>query len=116
MPGAACPGSGAGATSARTAARAERLAEFAATSSEYIAHEVVDAVVARDASGLFQFPPEVLSLMGFWEQANRPNPLGLHRVRVVELAGNRLEVGPIEAIDGTPVVDVKPVLPGAADS
>ena len=47
---------------------------------------------------------------------DRPNPLGLHRVRVVEIAGNRLRVGPIEAIDGTPVVDLKPVLPGAADS
>ena len=47
---------------------------------------------------------------------DRPNPLGLHRVRVVEIAGNRLKVGPIEAIDGTPVVDVKPILPGVADS
>src|SRR5262245_6624021 len=47
---------------------------------------------------------------------DRPNPLGLHRVRVVEIAGNRLKVGPIEAVDGTPVVDVKPVLPGGADS
>jgi tRNA-Thr(GGU) m(6)t(6)A37 methyltransferase TsaA len=47
---------------------------------------------------------------------DRPNPLGLHRVRVVEVAGNRLKVGPIEAIDGTPVVDLKPVLPGAPDS
>ena len=47
---------------------------------------------------------------------DRPNPLGLHRVRVVEITGNRLKVGPIEAIDGTPVVDVKPVLPGGADA
>src|SRR5262245_58087106 len=47
---------------------------------------------------------------------DRPNPLGLHRVRVVEIAGNRLKVGPMEAIDGTPVIDVKPVLPGGADS
>jgi tRNA (Thr-GGU) A37 N-methylase len=35
---------------------------------------------------------------------------------VVEIAGNRLKVGPIEAIDGTPVVDVKSVLPGGTDS
>lgn len=41
---------------------------------------------------------------------DRPNPLGLHRVTVLEIAGNRLKVGPIEAIDGTPVVDIKPVL------
>lgn len=42
---------------------------------------------------------------------DRPNPLGLHRVTVREIAGERLKVGPIEAIDGTPVVDIKPVLP-----
>jgi len=47
---------------------------------------------------------------------DRPNPLGLHRVTVLEIAGNRLRVGPIEAIDGTPVVDIKPVLPQSADS
>jgi tRNA-Thr(GGU) m(6)t(6)A37 methyltransferase TsaA len=47
----------------------------------------------------------------------RPNPLGLHRVTVLEIAGNRLRVEPIEAIDGTPVVDIKPVLPPqSADS
>jgi tRNA-Thr(GGU) m(6)t(6)A37 methyltransferase TsaA len=47
---------------------------------------------------------------------DRPNPLGLHRVTVREIAGTRLRVGPIEAIDGTPVVDVKPVLDGSADT
>jgi tRNA-Thr(GGU) m(6)t(6)A37 methyltransferase TsaA len=41
---------------------------------------------------------------------DRPNPLGLHRVTVREVADNRLRIGPIEAIDGTPVVDIKPVL------
>jgi tRNA-Thr(GGU) m(6)t(6)A37 methyltransferase TsaA len=41
---------------------------------------------------------------------HRPNPLGLHRVTVREMAGPRLRVGPIEALDGTPVVDLKPVL------
>ena len=46
----------------------------------------------------------------------RPNPLDLHRVRVLEVAGNILKVGPIEAIDGTPVVDIKPVLPQSPDS
>ena len=45
----------------------------------------------------------------------RPNPLGLHRVTVLEIVGNRLRVGPIEAIDGTPVVDIKPVLAPSAD-
>lgn len=41
---------------------------------------------------------------------DRPNPLGLHAVTVQRIAGGRLRIGPIEAIDGTPVVDVKPVL------
>lgn len=46
---------------------------------------------------------------------DRPNPLGLHRVRVLELAGARIKIGPIEALDGTPVVDIKPVLDESAD-
>ena len=41
---------------------------------------------------------------------DRPNPLGLHPVVVRAIDGNRLRIGPIEAIDGTPVVDIKPVL------
>jgi tRNA-Thr(GGU) m(6)t(6)A37 methyltransferase TsaA len=41
---------------------------------------------------------------------DRPNPLGLHPVVVREIDGNRLRIGPIEAIDGTPVVDIKPTL------
>ena len=41
---------------------------------------------------------------------HRPNPLGLHPVVVRAIDGSRLRIGPIEAIDGTPVVDVKPVL------
>lgn len=42
---------------------------------------------------------------------DRPNPIGLHRVRVTEVAGHRIKVGPLEGIDGTPIVDIKPVLP-----
>lgn len=45
--------------------------------------------------------------------SDRPNPIGLHRVRVLEIAGARLKVGPLEAIDGTPLVDLKPVLTAA---
>jgi tRNA-Thr(GGU) m(6)t(6)A37 methyltransferase TsaA len=41
---------------------------------------------------------------------DRPNPLGLHTVTVRAIDGHRLRIGPIEAIDGTPVVDIKPVL------
>jgi tRNA-Thr(GGU) m(6)t(6)A37 methyltransferase TsaA len=47
---------------------------------------------------------------------DRPNPIGLHRVTVLEIVGNRLKVGPLEAIDGTPIVDIKPVVQQAADS
>ncbi len=41
---------------------------------------------------------------------SRPNPIGLHRVTVLAIDGARLRVGPLEAIDGTPVLDLKPVL------
>jgi tRNA-Thr(GGU) m(6)t(6)A37 methyltransferase TsaA len=41
---------------------------------------------------------------------DRPNPVGLHPVVVRAIDGNRLRIGPIEAIDGTPVIDIKPVL------
>jgi tRNA-Thr(GGU) m(6)t(6)A37 methyltransferase TsaA len=43
---------------------------------------------------------------------DRPNPVGVHRVRVLEVEGTRLRVADLEALDGTPVVDVKAVLPG----
>lgn len=42
---------------------------------------------------------------------DRPNPVGLHRVRIVEREGPlRLKVVDLEALDGTPIIDVKPVL------
>jgi tRNA-Thr(GGU) m(6)t(6)A37 methyltransferase TsaA len=41
---------------------------------------------------------------------DRPNPIGLHRVQVVLVDGDRIRVRDLEAVDGTPVVDVKPVL------
>ncbi|HEX7279349.1 MAG TPA: tRNA (N6-threonylcarbamoyladenosine(37)-N6)-methyltransferase TrmO [Solirubrobacterales bacterium] len=42
--------------------------------------------------------------------ADRPNPIGLHRARVLAVEGERLRVDALEAVDGTPVLDVKPVL------
>ncbi len=43
--------------------------------------------------------------------ADRPNPIGIHRVRILEIAeGPRLRVADLEAIDGTPLLDLKPVL------
>lgn len=41
---------------------------------------------------------------------HRPNPIGLHRVRVTAVDGLRVQVDHLEALDGTPIVDVKPVL------
>lgn len=41
---------------------------------------------------------------------DRPNPIGLHRVVIHRIEKNRLLIGPMEAIDGTPVIDIKPVL------
>ena len=51
-------------------------------------------------------------LMGVFatRSPDRPNALGLHPVVVRAIDGRRLRIGPIEAIDGTPVVDIKPVL------
>jgi len=42
--------------------------------------------------------------------ADRPNPIGLHEVQVVSVEGERFRVRNLEAVDGTPIVDVKPVL------
>lgn len=47
--------------------------------------------------------------------ADRPNPIGLHRVRVLEVEGGRLRVDALEAVDGTPVLDLKPVLGAVGD-
>lgn len=47
---------------------------------------------------------------------DRPNPLGLHRCRVLEVSASGLRIGPIEAIDGTPVVDIKSVVSSGDDS
>jgi tRNA-Thr(GGU) m(6)t(6)A37 methyltransferase TsaA len=40
---------------------------------------------------------------------DRPNPIGLHRVRIAAIDGSRVLVRDLEAFDGTPIVDVKPV-------
>jgi tRNA-Thr(GGU) m(6)t(6)A37 methyltransferase TsaA len=44
---------------------------------------------------------------------DRPNPVGLHRVSVLEVTEQKLRVVPLEAIDGTPIVDIKSVLSGS---
>ena len=47
--------------------------------------------------------------------SSRPNPIGLHRVRVLGMDGLRVHVSDLEAIDGTPIVDIKPVLGDIAE-
>lgn len=42
--------------------------------------------------------------------ADRPNPIGLHPVSLLAIDGLRLQVEPLEAVDGTPVLDLKPDL------
>ncbi len=46
---------------------------------------------------------------------HRPNPIGLHRVTVLEIDGSRVRVRNLEAVDGTPILDVKPVLSADVD-
>ena len=46
---------------------------------------------------------------------DRPNPIGLHRVELAEIDGSRLRVRGLEAIDGTPILDLKPVLSREVD-
>ena len=72
----------------------------------------------RDILKVHPRSDETVPLAGVFatRSPDRPNPLGLHRVTIREIAGARLKVGPIEAIDGTPVVDIKPVLSHTADS
>jgi tRNA-Thr(GGU) m(6)t(6)A37 methyltransferase TsaA len=57
-----------------------------------------------------RIPTNPLTGVFFTRSPDRPNPLGLHRVTVREITGHRLRIGPMEAIDGTPVVDIKVVL------
>jgi tRNA-Thr(GGU) m(6)t(6)A37 methyltransferase TsaA len=68
----------------------------------------------RDVLRVHPRNDERLPLAGVFatRSPDRPNPLGLHTVMVKRIVGNRLRIGPIEAIDGTPVVDIKPVIRG----
>jgi tRNA-Thr(GGU) m(6)t(6)A37 methyltransferase TsaA len=47
---------------------------------------------------------------------DRPNPIGLHPVEVVATEALRIQVRPLEAVDGTPILDIKPQLPGITDT
>lgn len=43
---------------------------------------------------------------------DRPNPVGLHRVEITAIDGRRIRVRHLEVLDGTPIIDVKPILSG----
>jgi tRNA-Thr(GGU) m(6)t(6)A37 methyltransferase TsaA len=55
-----------------------------------------------------------LPLVGLFatRSPNRPNPVGKATVRLLECQGNILKVEGLDAIDGTPVIDIKPYIPG----
>jgi tRNA-Thr(GGU) m(6)t(6)A37 methyltransferase TsaA len=61
--------------------------------------------LARPAQGVFAT-----------RSPDRPNPIGLHRVEVLAVDGRRLRVRHLEALDGTPILDLKPVLGGDVDA
>lgn len=63
--------------------------------------------------GRMEDPPRGVFLT---RSPDRPNPIGLHRVEVLEVEPPaRIRVCPLEALDGTPVIDIKPVLSKSAD-
>ena len=70
-----------------------------------------DVLVTRPRDDPARPPTGVFST----RSPDRPNPIGLHRVRVVAAEGLRILVRPLEALDQTPVLDVKPVLGDAAE-
>lgn len=65
---------------------------------------------------------DILKLHPRWDKNNpltgvfstrspdRPNPIGLHPVTILKISGNRIQVSNLEAVNGTPVIDIKPVL------
>jgi tRNA-Thr(GGU) m(6)t(6)A37 methyltransferase TsaA len=70
-----------------------------------------DVLVTRPRDDPARPPTGVFST----RSPDRPNPVGLHRVRVVAAEGLRILVGPLEALDRTPVIDVKPVMGDATE-
>jgi tRNA-Thr(GGU) m(6)t(6)A37 methyltransferase TsaA len=72
---------------------------------------------ARDVLAVHPRDDENRPLEGVFStrSPDRPNPIGLHRVTIVSIDGPRFEVSDLEALDGTPVLDVKPVLGRAGE-
>jgi tRNA-Thr(GGU) m(6)t(6)A37 methyltransferase TsaA len=69
-----------------------------------------DVLVTRPRDDPARPPTGVFST----RSPDRPNPIGLHRVQVLATEGSRIRVRPLEALDKTPVIDLKPVLDAAA--
>ncbi len=65
-----------------------------------------DVLVVRPRDDLTRQPRGVFST----RSADRPNPIGVHRVDIVAIDGTTVRVSNLEAVDGTPIIDVKPVL------
>jgi tRNA-Thr(GGU) m(6)t(6)A37 methyltransferase TsaA len=70
-----------------------------------------DALVVHPRGDLTRPPTGVFST----RSPDRPNPIGLHRVTIQAVDGLRITVAHLEALDNTPIVDVKPVLGDPAD-
>jgi tRNA-Thr(GGU) m(6)t(6)A37 methyltransferase TsaA len=70
-----------------------------------------DALVVHPRGDVTREPAGVFAT----RSPDRPNPIGLHRVTILALDGTRLRVSNLEALDGTPIVDIKPVLGATAD-
>jgi len=70
-----------------------------------------DVLVTRPRDDPARPPTGVFST----RSPDRPNPVGLHRVEIVSVDGTRFQVRNLEALDGTPIVDVKPVLDSHAE-
>jgi len=66
----------------------------------------------RDVLSVHPRDDETRPLTGVFStrSADRPNPIGLHRVLILAVEGTRLKAASLEALDGTPILDVKPLL------
>ncbi len=89
------------------------LAEFSHIIVLYWMHRV--AATGNPPTKVHPMGREELPLVGLFatRSPNRPNPLGKATVRLLERRNNILTVEGLDAIDGTPVVDIKPYLPGS---
>ncbi len=87
-----------------------------------VGHEIIIIIwlheAERDRLKVHPRGEEISPLTGVFStrSPDRPNPLGLHRVTVRQIIGNRIRIGPMEAIDRTSVADIKPVLLELTDS